>query len=194
MPGPTTEVLNEDVRELKGELRDIRNDLNVLKADVHRIDVGLAELRAEFKFAKWLIGILLAMTVSGIGAGIWQTATLTSEVKHLTTTLTTARPQAPPLTIPGPSTFAPTPALNSEPMLQPSATPLPEPAQKKQVPPLDRGAPPPAPPYPESSTSRSDPEVKFVPRDSTPKPGEIRIEPRRPDAPDAPAAPDAPKF
>jgi hypothetical protein len=45
MPGPTTEILNEDIRELKADIRDIRGNLDVLKADVHRLDIGLAELR-----------------------------------------------------------------------------------------------------------------------------------------------------
>ncbi len=102
MPGPTTEVLNDDIRELKGDLRDIRSNLDVLKADVHRIDVGLAELRAEFRFAKWLLGLLLALTISGIGGGIWQAATLTAEVKHLAGVVATPgpRPAPPGLTSP----------------------------------------------------------------------------------------------
>jgi prefoldin subunit 5 len=70
MPGPTAEILNEDVKELKGNLRDIRSSIEVLKADAHRIDIGLAELRAEFRFAKWLLGLLLAMTLVGVGGGI----------------------------------------------------------------------------------------------------------------------------
>ena len=66
----STEVLNEDIRGLK--------------ADLHRVDVGLAELRQEVKdaigLARWA-GTLLAATLltSGVGAVIWG-ATLTARV------------------------------------------------------------------------------------------------------------------
>ena len=75
MPVPT-EVLNEDVKELKGDIRDIRGDLGVLKADVHRIDVSLAELRSDVRSAiglgKWAgTALLTALLTSGVGAVIW---------------------------------------------------------------------------------------------------------------------------
>jgi hypothetical protein len=104
MPGPTTEILNEDVKELRGEIRDIRSDLivlkadahridmsltevrsdlNVLKADVHRIDLGLAEMKAEFRFAKWLIGLLLGMTLTGVGGGVWTMSKIVTKVEGI---------------------------------------------------------------------------------------------------------------
>ncbi len=77
-----TEVLNEDIKELKSEIKDIRSSLDVIKADVHRIDVSMSGLRAEFGFAKWLVGITLGVTLAGTANGIWTAATLTNEVKH----------------------------------------------------------------------------------------------------------------
>jgi hypothetical protein len=71
-----TDVLGDDVKELKGELRDIRSNLDVLKADVHRIDVSLAELRSDVRSAialgKWAGTLLVAaLLTSGVGAVIW---------------------------------------------------------------------------------------------------------------------------
>jgi hypothetical protein len=82
MAGPT-DLLNEDVKELKGEIRDVRNGLDGLKGEVHRLDVGLARLQTEFGLAKWLLGLLLVATVSGIGTGIWWAATITADVRSL---------------------------------------------------------------------------------------------------------------
>jgi len=76
MPGPTTEVLNDDMRQIRGSL-------DALKGEVHQLDVGLARLQTEFGLAKWLLGLTLVATLSGIGTGIWWAATLTAEVQHL---------------------------------------------------------------------------------------------------------------
>jgi hypothetical protein len=76
MPGPTAEVLNEDVKELKTEIRDIRGD-------VHRVDVSLTRVQTEFAFAKWFLGLLLLATISGIGSGIWWAASITADLKNL---------------------------------------------------------------------------------------------------------------
>jgi hypothetical protein len=65
MPGPTTEVLNDDLKELK--------------AEVHKIDVDLAKLGAEFGVFKWLIGLTLMATLSGIGLSIWWAATINTK-------------------------------------------------------------------------------------------------------------------
>jgi len=69
MPIPT-EVLNEDIKELKG--------------DIHKLAIGLAELRTEVRdaigLAKWAGTILVAtLLTSGVGAIIWG-AGLTAKV------------------------------------------------------------------------------------------------------------------
>lgn len=65
-----TEVLNEDIKELKGE--------------IHQLGIGLAELRQEVRdaigLAKWAGTVLVAtLLTSGIGAIIWG-ASLTAKV------------------------------------------------------------------------------------------------------------------
>jgi hypothetical protein len=80
MPGPTTEVLNDDVKELKADIREIRGHLDSLKDDVHQVDLGLARLQTEFGLAKWLLGLTLVATASGIGTGIWWAATINASV------------------------------------------------------------------------------------------------------------------
>jgi hypothetical protein len=75
--GPTTEVLNEDIKEVKSDLheirvdsgvlraglqhvnddikelkvdiRDIRGDITVIKNDLHNMGIGLGEFRGEFR-------------------------------------------------------------------------------------------------------------------------------------------------
>jgi outer membrane murein-binding lipoprotein Lpp len=64
------EVLNEDIKELK--------------ADIRKLDVGLAELRTEVRdaigLAKWAYTVLAATILSsGVGAIIWG-ASLTTKV------------------------------------------------------------------------------------------------------------------
>jgi hypothetical protein len=108
VPGPTTEVLSDDLEELKAELhadvRDIRVNLDSvkdsLKAEIHAVDVRLARLSAEFGLAKWLLGATLVATLSQIGAGIWWGATVTAEVRHLTQAIGQQKPAPPPAPTP----------------------------------------------------------------------------------------------
>lgn len=69
MPGPTTEVLSDDVKELRG--------------DLHALAVDLAKIGTGVGIFKWMLGLTLMATVSGIATGIWWAATITSEVRHL---------------------------------------------------------------------------------------------------------------
>jgi len=87
MPGVPTEVLNDDIKELKAETRDIRGNLDTLKAEVHGIAVGLAELRAEFRsaigVAKWLATALTTLAVTGFASAIWWASGINSDVRNL---------------------------------------------------------------------------------------------------------------
>jgi hypothetical protein len=70
MAGPTTEVLNEDLKELKG--------------DIHKLASGLAVLRTEVRDAialgRWAGTALVAtLLTSGVGAVLWG-ASLTTKV------------------------------------------------------------------------------------------------------------------
>ncbi len=77
MPGPATETLNDDLKQLKD--------------DVHRLDVGLAEIRTELRLlvglAKLVIGLVVGLGggafVSSAVAGIWWASSITSDVRHL---------------------------------------------------------------------------------------------------------------
>lgn len=100
MPGPTTEVLNDDIKDLKGDVREIRGGLDALKGEVHQLDVSVARLQTEFGLAKWLLGLTLVATVSGIGAGIWWAATLSAEVRHLAGVVAAGKPAGQPIPSP----------------------------------------------------------------------------------------------
>ena len=65
----STEVLNEDIKDMKSE--------------IHGIDTRLAALAAEFHFAKWLLGLSLALTLSGISFGIWWGGNINAKVDGL---------------------------------------------------------------------------------------------------------------
>jgi len=86
MPGPTTEILNDDLKEVRG--------------DLHKLTVEVAKLSAEFGLAKWLLGLTLVATLSGIGGGIWWAATLTAEVRHMAGALAAGKPTTQPATNP----------------------------------------------------------------------------------------------
>lgn len=66
----STEVLNEDIRELKSE--------------VHQLGIGLAELRQEVRdaigLAKWAGTLLVATLLTGGVGAIWWGASLTTKV------------------------------------------------------------------------------------------------------------------
>jgi hypothetical protein len=91
----STEILNEDIKELK--------------ADLHKLDVGLAELRQEVKdaigIAKWvatlMVGLLLTSGVGGLVTGVWWASKITSKVEAVEASIASAlgQPRAP---VPGP--------------------------------------------------------------------------------------------
>ena len=98
MPGPTTEVLNEDVRELKTDIREIRSDLGALRNEVHGIASSLtdeihgvalqvAQLSAEFRvalnLAKWAGTIFVGVLLSGGVSANWWASAITTDVKRL---------------------------------------------------------------------------------------------------------------
>jgi hypothetical protein len=103
MPGPTTEVLNDDIKELRDDLHKVETSLRdeihrveiSLRGDLNRVETslttGLAELRAEVRVSlgvvKW-VGAFIVTTVltGGISAaiaGVWWASNITAEVKHL---------------------------------------------------------------------------------------------------------------
>ena len=76
MPGPTTEFLSADFETIRADFKD-------LARTVHGLDVGLGKLQTEFALAKWLLGVLLVATLSGIGSGIWWASAISHRVGTL---------------------------------------------------------------------------------------------------------------
>jgi hypothetical protein len=73
LPGPTTEVLNEDIK--------------LIQSDLKRVEIGVAELRVEFRTAfRFMTGVtslMLVTIIGGILAAIWWAATINADVRNL---------------------------------------------------------------------------------------------------------------
>jgi hypothetical protein len=76
MSGPTTELLNDYLKTLRSDFKD-------LGKEVKNIEVGLARLETEFGLAKWLLGLLLVAILKGLGFGIWWASSITKSVGTL---------------------------------------------------------------------------------------------------------------
>jgi chromosome segregation ATPase len=76
-----TEVLNEDVKELRLDIREVRNKIDLVKDESQRISLGLADLKGEFR----LIKLLLVLVIGGIGGTSLQYVRLESRVGALET-------------------------------------------------------------------------------------------------------------
>ncbi len=49
MAGPTTEILNEDIKEVKSDLHEIRVDSGVLRAGLQHVNDDIKELKADIR-------------------------------------------------------------------------------------------------------------------------------------------------
>jgi hypothetical protein len=78
MPGPTTEHLAEDTKELAAAMNGLRADFSGLKS------VAEKEFADAKAFEKWVKNILIAVVLSA-GGVIWGASALNSEVKVLAT-------------------------------------------------------------------------------------------------------------
>jgi hypothetical protein len=91
MPGPTTEVLNEDIKDLKVEIRDFKAEfrlaLDLLHKEYHHIGVELAELRGElkvtFRIARWASALLVTSILTSGAAGLWWASRVDAKVDIL---------------------------------------------------------------------------------------------------------------
>jgi hypothetical protein len=107
--GPTTEVLNDDIKELKVEIKEIKAEIKEIKADLrrgddeikadlrrgddllrqdfHKIAVGLAELNGEAKVylgvAKWAVAFVVTTALTSGVAGIWWASSVNAKVEGL---------------------------------------------------------------------------------------------------------------
>ena len=101
MSGTPTEVFNDDVKELKGEIRENRSKIDLVKDEVHRFAVaraqmqtelrgdihGIALAQAEMKGEFRLMKLLLTIVILGIAGSIWQFVKLDTRVNGLETRL-----------------------------------------------------------------------------------------------------------
>ena len=82
MAGPTTEVLNDDLKELRSDLHRVET---VLTTEIHRVDNAVGKLAAEFGLFKWLVGASLVASVSGVISSAYWAGTLATRVTTLET-------------------------------------------------------------------------------------------------------------
>ena len=68
MAATPTEVLNEDIKDLKGDIREVRNKVDLVKEEIYRIGIAQAEMKGEFRLVKFLLTIM----IMGIAGSIWQ--------------------------------------------------------------------------------------------------------------------------
>ncbi len=80
MPGPTTEVLSDDLKDVRSDLHKVEV---ALAAEIHKVDNSVTKLGAEFAVFKWLLGATLATTLSGIVGSAYWAGSLASRVTAL---------------------------------------------------------------------------------------------------------------
>ena len=78
---------HEDIKELRIDIREIRGNLDTLKADVHMIAVGVAQLGAEVRvslgLARWAGTVLVATLLTGGVSAVWWASSINADVKRL---------------------------------------------------------------------------------------------------------------
>ena len=84
MAGPTTEVLNDDIKDLR---RDIHERSDLLGKEFHGVAVELAELRGElkvtFNIVKWAGALLVTTILTSGAAGLWWASDISAQVRTL---------------------------------------------------------------------------------------------------------------
>ena len=73
MAGPTTEAVNDDVKELRADFHRFET---AITADVRELSTQIRGLIAAIK-------LLAVLTLTSVAASIWWGATLTADVKNL---------------------------------------------------------------------------------------------------------------
>ena len=102
MPGPTTEAVNDDVKELRADFHRFEVALTQtitrlevgLRAEIGRVEVGwgakiagvdkaVGQLAAQFALFKWLLGLALVTSLSGVISSAYWAGALASRVTAL---------------------------------------------------------------------------------------------------------------
>ena len=71
-----TEVLNEDIKDLRGDIREVRQKIDLVKDDIQRVALVQADSKGEFRLVKFL----LTVVILGIAGSAWQFFNLNSRV------------------------------------------------------------------------------------------------------------------
>ena len=91
MPGPTTEVLNDDLKGLRDdfhklalEIREANHQIALKAAqDTHKVELDVREVSTQVKGLLGAIRLLTVLTITSIAGSIWWGATLTADLKHV---------------------------------------------------------------------------------------------------------------
>jgi outer membrane murein-binding lipoprotein Lpp len=107
MAATPTEVLNDDIKELKSEIRENRTKIDLVKDEVQRIAVAQAEMKvelrddmhkialsqAEMKGEFRMVKLLLSMVLAGIAGSAWQFYGLNARVNTIETKVNAIEPR-----------------------------------------------------------------------------------------------------
>jgi hypothetical protein len=74
MPGPTTEVLNDDIK--------------LIQSDLKQVEITLAKHGVMLRVIIAGFSLLIVTTISGIAAGIFWAGTMTADAKNLRSDVT----------------------------------------------------------------------------------------------------------
>ncbi len=104
MPGPTTEVLNQDLKDVRGDLKSLNDDVKRLDAKIEvvtaqldskievvaaqlntKIEVVSAQLAILLSLIKIAIGLVGSLLATGLVSGVWWASGISSDVRHLQT-------------------------------------------------------------------------------------------------------------
>lgn len=84
MPGPTTEVLNEDLKTIRDDLHRVETSI---RGEISRVDVSLAELKTQvrdaIRVATWGITLIAGTLITSAFGGIWWASGMNTEMKHI---------------------------------------------------------------------------------------------------------------
>jgi hypothetical protein len=84
MPGPTTELLNDELKELRGDLHKVQLEL---KDEIHHVAVSVAELKTHLllstKVATWGITIIAGTLITSTIGSIWWASKINTKVDGL---------------------------------------------------------------------------------------------------------------
>lgn len=91
MPGPTTEVINDDLKGLRDdfhklaiEIREANHQIAQKAAqDTHQVELDVREIATQVKGILGAIRLLIVLTITSIAGSIWWGATLTADMKNL---------------------------------------------------------------------------------------------------------------